>query len=92
MHAPISQPRLFTFTDEHATGSNHIADNIHNVINDVLNIYPLPIMLLLQMDNCIGENKNKYLMSYLDCLVQRSVFYIVEVGFLPVVHIHTEIE
>ena len=35
---------------------------------------PLPHKLLLQMDNCVRENKNKFVMAFLAFLVERKIF------------------
>ena len=35
---------------------------------------PLPETLYLQMDNCSGSNKNKYVLSFLYYLVQKKIF------------------
>ena len=35
---------------------------------------PLPETLYLQMDNCTGQNKNKFVLSFLYYLVQTKVF------------------
>ena len=35
---------------------------------------PLPMKLLLQMDNCVRENKNKYVFGFLAYLVQMKIF------------------
>ena len=35
---------------------------------------PLPEILYLQMDNCSGSNKNKYVLSFLYYLVQKKIF------------------
>ena len=48
----------------------------------------LPPMLNLQLDNCTGSNKNTYLFAYLAWLVERGVFQVVYVSFLPVGHTH----
>ena len=48
----------------------------------------LPPILNLQLDNCAGSNKNTYLFSYLAWLVERGVFTVVYVSFLPVGHTH----
>ena len=37
-------------------------------------IQPLPEVLYLQMDNCTGQNKNKYVLAFLAHLVQEGVF------------------
>jgi hypothetical protein len=48
----------------------------------------LPPVLYLQLDNCRGSNKNTYLLSYLGWLVERGVFEVIYVSFLPVGHTH----
>ena len=48
----------------------------------------LPPILHLQLDNCRGANKNSYLFTYLAWLVEREVFTVVFVSFLPVGHTH----
>ncbi len=50
----------------------------------------LPRILLLQLDNCSCENKNKYVMSLLYWLVIAEVFDRIEVHFLPVGHTHND--
>lgn len=91
-HAKEKVLRLYTMTDEHATGSNHIVEAVHRFIQDVAQNGPLPLQFFLQLDNCSRENKNKYLMAYLDMLVKLGVFDCVEVGFLPVGHTHSDID
>lgn len=92
IHASISQLRLFTMTDEHATGSNHIVEAIHRVVDEISKCGRLPRTLFLQLDNCTRENKNKFLMAYIEFLVHKKAFDTVEVGFLPVGHTHTDID
>ena len=41
---------------------------------------PLPRKMLLQMDNCVRENKNKFVMAFLALLVEKRVF--VEVSYV----------
>jgi hypothetical protein len=48
----------------------------------------LPPILHLQLDNCRGANKNSYLFTYVAWLVEREVFTVVFVSFLPVGHTH----
>ena len=57
--------------------------------------------LLIQMDNCVRENKNKYVMGFFAILVELGIFsevslYLMqteichdELGFLMVGHTHT---
>ena len=52
----------------------------------------IPDILLLQMDNCLGNNKNHFVFAFLSLLTTMRVFEIVEVGFLPVGHTHEDID
>lgn len=83
---------LFTMTEEHATGANHIVESIHRFLNSRRSTGPLPRTLFVQLDNCTRENKNKYLMAYFEVLVALHVFQVVEVGFLPKGHTHEDID
>ena len=51
-----------------------------------------PSILLLQMDNCVDDNKNCYVFAFLSLLTSRRVFEIIEVGFLFVGHTHEDID
>ncbi len=53
---------------------------------------PLPTNLLLQMDNCIKDNKNRHLLTFLSLLTIRDVFEEVKLGFLIVGHTHEDID
>ncbi len=53
---------------------------------------PLPQKLLLQMDNCVKDNKNRYLLTFLSLLTTRDVFEEVQLGFLVVGHTHEDID
>ena len=46
----------------------------------------------MQLNNCAGENKNRYLFSYLSLLVAKGVFKTVHLGFLMVGHTHEDID
>lgn len=92
-HAALNRLRLFTMTDEHASGANHIVESIHRLINEIEEAEErLPPHLFLQLDNCWRENKNRYLMAYLEYLFRLSVFQSIEVGFLPIGHTHSDID
>src|SRR5438128_2105853 len=52
----------------------------------------LPRKMHIQLDNVTGGNKNKYLLAYLDSLVDRQVFEEVQLSFLPVGHTHEDID
>ena len=52
----------------------------------------LPRTLLLQLDNCGSENKNRYVFAYLSLLVAKGAFDMVQLGFLMVGHTHEDID
>jgi hypothetical protein len=53
---------------------------------------PLPQCLYLQLDNCVGENKNRYVFAFLSLLVAKGIFKQVYVGFLMVGHTHEDVD
>jgi hypothetical protein len=53
---------------------------------------PLPKNFLLQLDNYVKDNKNKYLLTFLSLLMTREVFEEVKLGFLVVGHTHEDID
>lgn len=91
-HAIPNNLTLFTMTEDHETGANHIVETVHRFINLYSSRGPLPRTLYVQLDNCSRENKNHYLMAYLESLVALRVFDVVEAGFLPVGHTHDDID
>lgn len=91
-HGVQNHLRLYTLTDEHQTGANHIIESLHRSISDISEKCKLPRRFNLQVDNCGRENKNKFVFSFLECLVQWGVFDEVIVGFLPVGHTHEDID
>lgn len=86
-----------TRNDECSEMQGILASNEH-VVGDVpsglenLPFKRLPRTLLLQLDNCGSENKNRYVFAYLSLLVARGVFDIVQLGFLMVGHTHEDID
>ena len=52
----------------------------------------IPEVLYLQLDNCAGENKNRYLLFFCGLLVAWKIFRKVKVSFLPVGHTHEDID
>jgi len=91
-HLTVNQLSLYTMTNDHDKGSNHIVECIHRFINNVARDGQLPRYLFVQLDNCIRENKNHYLLAYLDALVRWNVFDCIEVGFLPEGHTHCDVD
>ena len=47
--------------------------------------------LHVQVDNCVGEDKNKYVLGYLAMLVSLRVAETVELHFMIVGHTHIKI-
>ena len=83
---------LLTMTQEHATGANHVVDVFHRFLTRRRTKGSLPPKFFVQLDNCIRENKNRYVMGYLEFLVASRVFESVEVGVLPVGHTHEDVD
>src|SRR5450759_2709159 len=53
---------------------------------------PLPPVLYVQLDKTSRENKNKFMMAYLNMLVEKGIFKKIKVGFLLVGHTHDQID
>jgi len=51
-----------------------------------------PLVLMLQMDNYASDKKNHYMLVYVSLLMEKRIFQLVEVGFLPVVHAYEYID
>lgn len=75
--------------------------NIHNDSNLTVTVLQrlisnwegvLPPVLYLQLDNTSRENKNKYVLAYLNMLVETGVFKKIKLGFLLVGHTHDQID
>jgi len=62
-----------------------------HTLDQIIGLKPLPRNLLLQMDNCVKNNKNRHLLMFLSLLTARDVFEEVKLGFLVVGHTHEDI-
>lgn len=92
-HGNVNHLSLFTLTDEFETGANHVVEAIHRTLQSKhLSVGTLPSCLFVQMDNCTRENKNRFLMAYLESLVGWGVFLEVQASFLPIGHTHADID
>jgi hypothetical protein len=60
-------------------------------LDQIVGSKPLPKKLLLQMDNCVKNNKNQHLLSFLSLLTLRDVFKEVKLGFFIIGHTHEDI-
>lgn len=84
--------RLFTLTEEHETGANHVVETVHRFLQSRVKQGPLPRIFYIQVDNTSRENKNRFFLSYCESLVAWQVFDSVQVSFLPVGHTHEDID
>ncbi len=62
------------------------------VTSEVVGLKLLLKNLLLQMDNYVKDNKNKYLLAFFSLLMAREVFEEVKLRFLVVGHTHEDID
>ena len=53
---------------------------------------PLPPILNVEMDNAIGDNKNRYVYAFWSLLVVKWIFRKMYVNFMIVEHIHDDID
>jgi len=51
-----------------------------------------PRTWFIQMDNCSGENKNKFVFAFLSTLVAKGYFDTIVVSFLPTGHTHEDVD
>lgn len=91
-HLSPNQLRLFTMSDEHETGSNHVVEVLHRLINELASMGKMPKTLFIQLDNCVRENKNHFFLAYVDSLIHWKILDHVEVSFLPVGHTHSDVD
>jgi hypothetical protein len=77
----------------HRHDSNQVVTSIMGVLNAVHSARGtlLPI-LCIQVDNCVRENKNKFLFGQCTTLVGLGYFEEVCMGFLIVGHMHSDID
>jgi hypothetical protein len=54
--------------------------------NSVVGPNHLSNFFLLQMDNCVKDNKNQYLLTFMSLLTTREVFKEIKLGFFVVGH------
>ena len=92
-HEMHKQLTLLTLTDDFESGANHVIEALHRVLGRTKSKRgKLPPVFFVQADNCTRENKNRYLLSYLELLVRKGVFEEVQLCFLPIGHTHADID
>ncbi len=60
-------------------------------LEKIVNAKHVPRNLLLQVNNCMKDNKNQRLLTFLSLLIVRDVFEEMKLGFLFVGHTHENI-
>ena len=91
-HNQQNKLRLFTLTEEFPTGANHVVEAIHRFLSDRVHSSELPRTFYIQVDNCVKENKNRFLFAYIESLIRWNLFDEILVSFLPVGHTHEDID
>ena len=82
----------FTYLKNVKHGTNIVIECLHYVFMDYYKHRKyIPAIIYLQLDNTWKQNKNKYMLGYLACLVAWGVCRQVIVSFLPVGHTHEDI-
>jgi hypothetical protein len=80
-----------TFFQQILQESSHCL-NALKPVNKIVGVKPLPRKLFLWMDNCVKDNKNCHLLTFLSLLIAHEVFKEVQLGFLVVGHTHEDID
>ena len=86
------RPFGFTYLKNVKHGANIVIECIHHVLMDYKEHRGyIPPVIFLQLDNTSKQNKNKFMLGYLACLVAWGVCRQVIISFLPVGHTHEDI-
>jgi hypothetical protein len=62
------------------------------ILSESMGPKSLPKNFLLQMDNYVKDNTNRYLLTFLLSLMTREVFEEIKLGFLVVGHTYEDID
>eukprot|EP00058_Branchiostoma_floridae_P005491 XP_002590979.1 hypothetical protein BRAFLDRAFT_69470 [Branchiostoma floridae] len=83
-----------TYVDffEYSHDSNLTLNLLLKLLGKLSTRNPLPPILFIQADNCYRENKNKYMLAFLDMLVHMRIFREIQLSFLMVGHTHEDID
>lgn len=92
MHGLPNRAYAFLWPDKFPKGADIVIHVLMHALRDKAQEGPLPKKLCLQLDNCGGENKNKYVMAFAQLLVEREVFEEVNVNFLLPGHTHEDVD
>ncbi|XP_053385302.1 uncharacterized protein LOC123524917 isoform X2 [Mercenaria mercenaria] len=72
--------------------SHGAAYTISILVQVLLLLDNIPDTLYIQLDNCLGQNKNRYVLGFLAKLVEENIFKKVKLSFLMVGHTHEDID
>ncbi|XP_065906896.1 uncharacterized protein [Dysidea avara] len=62
------------------------------ILEEISTSRVLPSKLYVQMDNCVRENKDKFVYAFMSYLVEINIFSEIEIGFLMVGHTHEDVD
>ena len=95
VHFHGRQTFLFPRMPYHDKGSNWTIQCISSALESLAKSdsdTKLPKTLFLQLDNCSGDNKNKYVFGFFSSLVANGTFNTVVLSFLVVGHTHEDVD
>lgn len=73
-------------------GSDMCLDSLLPPPQELIPARPLPPVLTLQLDNCSGDNKNRWFFAFCSLLVFKGIFREIYINFLIVGHTHEDID
>lgn len=82
-HGIVNKQRPIKMTDQISTVNNRIVQILYKVINEIGREHPRLEAPLLQLNNFVQENKNIYVLAFLECIVTQGVLRDVEEYFPP---------
>lgn len=71
-HGKPNRLHLFTMTEEHEMGANHIVKILHKFITDVGAQKVLKMTFYVQADRCTKENKNRYFLHIVSASLRKT--------------------
>ncbi|XP_053398137.1 uncharacterized protein LOC128556611 [Mercenaria mercenaria] len=91
MAALVHGVGIYGFFDAYQWGHGS-SYTISALVHVLLMLDSLPDVLYLQLDNCPGQNKNRFVLGFLAYLIEAGVFKKVKLSFLMVGHTHEDID
>lgn len=87
-HSFLQQLRFLKISEDHLNVAKNIVETLHISLTDIRKYGPLSNSSYLQFKNCTRENKNHYLLAYVDFLAQWKEFDDTLMLFQPIGHTH----